>query len=99
MRLTEKLVMLGIDLVDLHSAFAPCRPSQLEIVDVVVRLLGTLEQHHRGPEPLRRECLRPVRFGPRLRGLDFSSPDSDPIAHGALQPIHLFAWAYHSHPA
>jgi hypothetical protein len=64
MRFAEDLVVIGVDLVDFYTTRAPCTPSHLRVIDVVVRLLGTFEQHDWCMKSRLPKVLGPVRFCP-----------------------------------
>src|ERR1019366_1949002 len=92
-------MVTGVDFVDFHAALAARSPSQLGIVDVVIRLLRALEEYHGSVEAGGAEVLRPVRFGPRLGGFSSSGHGLQAIVQRTRGPIEAFAHAHSSEPA
>src|SRR5579863_5523390 len=97
-RLAKNLRVTKINLMDLHSGRGSLPPAHLRIVDVIKRLLRTLKQNDRSPEPRGIEPLGPVGLLPiASRGLrsdcilDLVSRDtfirSEPL--GKTQFLHL----------
>src|SRR5439155_16597407 len=77
MRFPQELEVMEIDLVNLHAALRTGSPSHLRIVDVVERLLRTLEQSDGSAEAGRSEIFRPVGLLPVGAGRRFA--DQPPL--------------------